>query len=180
MESALKFRAPWSKLLIWVSTITTLLCLTLGFLLHKQMFPFAPAGVVSILLLLFTALPLLAFPFFIRGYTLQGSKLLIHRLGWNTTLDISEVEKACFDPNITHGSIRLFGNGGLFSFTGWFSSHTLGTYRAFFTDPKRTVVLIFPKRKIVISPENPDQFVELLSGNSNARMNRHRNEEAGS
>lgn len=162
MKSVVRFRAPWSRWLIWVSVIATLLCFSVGYFLHQEMFPFAPAGVVPVILLLLTILPLLVLPFCIRGYTLKGNKLLIHRLCWNKTVDISKIENAYFDPTIIHDSIRLLGNGGFFSFTGWFSSNTLGIYRAFFTDPKRTVIMIFPKRKIVVSPENPKQFVELL------------------
>ena len=38
-------------------------------------------------------------------------------------------------------------------------SRALGHYRAFVTDLKRTVVLRFEKKTIVISPENPEKFV---------------------
>ena len=61
------------------------------------------------------------------------------------------------------GSLRLFGNGGIFSITGLFRNRALGNYRAFVTDLKRTVVLRFPERIIVVSPECPEKFVAEIS-----------------
>lgn len=55
--------------------------------------------------------------------------------------------------------LRLCGNGGLFSFSGWFRNRALGVYRAFVTDPHRTVVLRYPRRPIVLSPSSPEEFV---------------------
>jgi hypothetical protein len=57
----------------------------------------------------------------------------------------------------------LFGNGGLFSFTGVFRSPKLGRYRAYVTDPARTVILRFAERIAVVSPEDPDAFVRDVS-----------------
>lgn len=167
MNVATTFRAPWSRQLILVSAIMTVICLTTGILLHKQIYPFASAGVFSIILLLSVILPFLAIPFSITGYTLQKDKLLIHRLGWNTTIDLDSLEHAEYDEKATNDSFRLCGNGGLYSFTGWFTSTRLGKYRGFFTDTQKTVVLTFPNRKIVISPEDPHRFVEQILQNKN-------------
>jgi len=60
------------------------------------------------------------------------------------------------------GSIRLFGNGGLFSFSGFFRNQALGIYRAYVTDPALTVVLVFAERTLVISPVQPEAFVKRL------------------
>ncbi len=50
------------------------------------------------------------------------------------------------------GSIRTFGNGGLFCFSGRFRNRKLGSYRAFATDPKLAVVLRFPDKIVVVTP----------------------------
>jgi hypothetical protein len=60
------------------------------------------------------------------------------------------------------GSIRVFGNGGLFSFTGLYQNKRLGSYRAYVTDDKRTVVVRLKEKTIVISPEFPDEFVRTI------------------
>ncbi len=67
------------------------------------------------------------------------------------------------DPDALRGSIRLFGNGGMFSFTGLFRSPKLGRYRAYVTDPARTVTLRFADRVVVVSPSDPAAFVRDLT-----------------
>jgi hypothetical protein len=56
-------------------------------------------------------------------------------------------------------SVRLWGNGGFFSFTGFYFNRLLGRYRAWVTDPRRVVVLRFPARTVVISPAEPEEFI---------------------
>jgi hypothetical protein len=57
-------------------------------------------------------------------------------------------------------SIRMCGNGGLYSYSGFFRNKALGTYRAFVTDPHQTVVLHFPNRTVVVSPSAQEEFVD--------------------
>jgi hypothetical protein len=66
------------------------------------------------------------------------------------------------DPEAMRRSLRLFGNGGMFGFTGWLRNRRLGVYRAFATDPARAVVLTLGQRKIVITPADPAAFVRAL------------------
>jgi hypothetical protein len=61
------------------------------------------------------------------------------------------------------GSIRTFGNGGLFGFIGLFRNKKLGRYRAFATDEKNAVVLRFATHTLVITPEQPQRAVTLLN-----------------
>ena len=65
------------------------------------------------------------------------------------------------------GSIRTMGNGGLFSFSGRYRSRKLGSFRAYVTDLRNCVVLKLAEQVIVISPENPEMFVEILSNLQN-------------
>src|SRR3954464_11996498 len=96
--------------------------------------------------------------FTIRGYTVTPDALLVHRLFWTTRLPLAGLQSAQFEPNAMRWSIRTFGNGGLFSFTGWYRNKALGAYRAFVTDPHQTVVLHFPNRTVVVSPSVPAEF----------------------
>lgn len=58
--------------------------------------------------------------------------------------------------------IRLWGNGGLFSATGIFWNRSNGIFHAYVTasKPEGLVMVEIPGKKIVISPENPQQFVQ--------------------
>jgi hypothetical protein len=101
--------------------------------------------------------------FIVRSYTIEPNMLAIRRLLWATRLPLAGLQSAEVSPNVMRGSLRLFGNGGMFSITGLFRNRALGNYRAFVTDLTRTVVLRFPKRTFVISPENPERFVADIS-----------------
>lgn len=103
-------------------------------------------------------------PFVVRSYAIADDAVLVRRLFWDTRLDLAGLKSVEVVPGAMRGSIRTCGNGGGFSITGWYWSKRLGSYRAFVTDLNRTVVLVFAKRKIVISPEDPEEFVAALNG----------------
>ncbi|MET4082810.1 hypothetical protein ABIB40_002774 [Pedobacter sp. UYP30] len=60
-------------------------------------------------------------------------------------------------------SIRIFGNGGLFGFTGYFSNASICKMR-WFVMRKDTRVLIdfYDGEKIVISPNEPKEFMNIF------------------
>lgn len=101
--------------------------------------------------------------FTIRGYTVTPDAVWVHRLFWKTRLSLTGLQSARFEPDAMSGSIRIFGNGGLFSFSGFFRNKTLGTYRAIVTDPHLTVVLRFSSRTMVVSPSTPEDFVHEIA-----------------
>jgi hypothetical protein len=157
------FTAPWGRALRWISIGASAFCLFASldgiFLHHWISFP-AYATVIQVslpLIIVFTTLP-----FTIRGYHITPSSLEIERLGWRTRLPLRDLTGAEIVPSAMKSSLRTCGNGGLFSFTGWYWNRTLGHYRAFVTDLKRTVVLRFGKRTIVLSPDQPEQFLAAL------------------
>lgn len=100
--------------------------------------------------------------FCVRGYTIRHRELWIHRSFWITRLPLKDLERAYANPEAMKKTIRACGNGGFMAYTGWFRNKKLGTFRAFVTDPGRCVVLEFPKRKVVVSPDDPAGFVRAL------------------
>ncbi|WP_426664719.1 PH domain-containing protein [Rhodanobacter aciditrophus] len=154
--------APWSGFLKGISIVVTLLLPGIGWLLASSA-PLHPAPLLRAALI---ALPLLillsAAPFVVRGYELRGGTLQVRRLLWTTRVVLGELREATVDPQAVTGSIRLFGNGGLFSFSGWFRNAKLGRYRAFVTDWQRSVVLRGSACTVVLSPADPAAFVRSL------------------
>ncbi len=102
--------------------------------------------------------------FTIRGYAVSPDVILVHRLFWKTRVPLAGLQSVRFEPDAMLGGIRTFGNGGLFSFSGFFWNKTLGVYRAFVTDSRRAVVLRFPGGTVVVSPAAPEDFVRELNG----------------
>ena len=111
---------------------------------------------------------LISFLFVVTAYEVTPTELRVQGLLWATVLPLSGVHHIWHDPTVTRLSLRLFGNGGLYSFTGLFQNSKLGRYRAFLTDPKRAVVIQTSTRTIVISPADPQAFVESVSVMSSA------------
>jgi hypothetical protein len=105
---------------------------------------------------------LISLLFVVRGYVITGDAIKIRRLLWSTTLPLRGLQSVEVLPNAMCRSMRLFGNGGLFSFTGWYRNRELGTYRAYVTDLNRTIVIRLSHRTVVISPAETDEFVAEL------------------
>lgn len=148
------YNAPWSNSLRITSSVITVLLAGVSLALTRHL-----TGSASWLGFLPLAILLCSAPFAVRGYTITPDAILVHRLFWRTRLALSDLESVRYEPGVMRGSLRIFGNGGLFSITGIFRNKTLGVYRAFATDPLRTVVLQFPTRTVLLSPSSPERFV---------------------
>jgi hypothetical protein len=155
------YRAPWSTSLVVLTALATMLLLgsATALLWH---------GKQSALGALLAAVWAGSLLFVIRGYTIAPDAIEVHRLLWRTRLLLRDLESVRCDPGAMRGSLRLFGNGGLFSFTGLYRNPTLGTYRAFVTDPSRSVILRFPARTVVLSPAEPETFAQELRSTTSA------------
>lgn len=168
METVKTFSAPWGWALKVLSllTIVVLVGVTTPLLLALPPKPIYLPFVLLIapFTLIITAL------FTIRGYALTGHTLLIKGLLWYTKVDLSQLVTVEADPKAMNASIRLFGNGGAFAFSGRFANRKLGSYQAYATDPARSVVLKFAGRKtIVVTPEPPEAFIAAVKQRQNLR-----------
>jgi hypothetical protein len=163
MENDRYFAAPWGRELRILTNMTVALLIGVpivtGVALHL-------AGNAPALAWLSTAIPLIilfgTIPFGIRGYTLSGKRLIIHRFGWTHSVDLSNLKSATVDPHAFAGAVKTAGNGGLFSISGRFWSKALGHFRACASDPRLSVVLRFPNWTLLITPEYPDEFADDL------------------
>ena len=113
---------------------------------------------------IFTAL------FTVKGYRLQDQSLYIRRLVWESRVDLQGLEKVYFEPEAFRRCFKTFGNGGLFSFSGYFRSKKLGTFRCWVTDKKKSVVLEVKGKKLVISPDSPEGFISALGSEKSQQL----------
>ena len=155
------FNAPWGTPLKVMTGFSLLILIgvpVIGLVTGPQS---NPGWIFSMIVLPLLILLSAAF-FVIRGYILMEDTLLVQRLGWASRIDLSDLNAAETDPEAMTRSIRTFGNGGLFCFAGKFRNKKLGSYRAFVTAPKRSVILRFTDRTIVVSPEEPEAFTARI------------------
>lgn len=108
------------------------------------------------------AIALFSLLFVVVGYELKPQQLRIRRLFWSTEISVIGLQRVYADPELMKCSLRIFGNGGLFSITGLYQNRTLGRYRAFVTNSEQAVALFLSDRIIVISPRDPEAFVQAV------------------
>lgn len=160
----MSFTASWGTPLKIVTSICILVVLassvismiTRGMLSQLNPSLLAKTILIPCLFIIFVAL------FTVRGYVLTSDQLIIKRPLWENTVDLNDIVSAEFDPKAMSNSFRVFGNGGFFSMTGVFWNKKLGFYRIFGTDEKHSVVLKFPNKTIVVTPDKPQNFVATL------------------
>ena len=151
------YPAHWGILLIVLSSLLTAACVWVAVAEFKQGTTSSNwMGLYLLALVVGCAL------FTIRGYTLTPDAILVHRLLWATRLPRAGLQSAQFVPVRPGCSIRI-GNGGFFSFSGWYYNTRLGLYRVFVTDHRRMVFLRYPNRLVAISPAAPEEFVHDLT-----------------
>lgn len=155
------FRSPWSRRLSY-STLAIILILFAVSMLgrigvhHPDIF--AAFMVTGAPLLIAAGSSL----FMIRGYVITETTLFVQRFLWHSRVDLAGLKSFEIDPEAMSGSARTFGNNGLFCIAGYFHNNKLGKYRAFATDPRLSVVLHFTGKTVVVTPDNPEQFVSAL------------------
>lgn len=140
-----------------MSGFVVLLCLGIAALVAAEARgPAALGAIVPVAVVVITGL------FVVRGYSVAPGELRVQRLLWTTRVPLTGLTEVAFRPNVMRGSVRWFGNGGLYAFTGLFQNRELGRYRAFVTDYARTVVLRIGRRTVVVSPSAPEAFVDEI------------------
>jgi hypothetical protein len=156
------YQAPWGRVLIVISSLLVLLSIA-SVVGWPLILGTGPPGMALLAQWTLPVIVLGCLPFMIRGYAITDDAILIQRLFWATRLDRAGLKSAEVLPNVMNKSLRTCGNGGGFSFTGWYWNKSLGFYRAFVTDLNRTVVLRFRNRTVVVSPDDPAGFVAELN-----------------
>lgn len=147
-EIEMRYRAPLGTSARWITG--GVIVLFIGIIFAT---PWGGAAAWALILALFAFGP--------NGYSFESHDLVVHRRAWSSErVPLRGLTGLRVGPNLMRRSIRTFGNGGVFGYTGWFRNSTLGRYRAWVTDPNRAVVLEFGERRIAVSPGRPNLFVD--------------------
>ena len=98
----------------------------------------------------------------VRRYRLAAAELQIELPFRIVRFPLEGLQGATPDREALRGARKIAGNDGLGAISGRFRSKHLGAFRAFVTDPELAVVLRWPDRCLVISPQHPSLFVETV------------------
>jgi hypothetical protein len=158
------FGAPWGRALWIVSTVVTAILAMVSITIVWTALgsgKYLP-GLGALLPIALLILPAL---FTVRGYAVTADAIVVLRpIGPKALPPLATLQSARVEPNAMRRSLRLFGHGGLYAFSGIFRNRRLGYYRSWVTDLGRTVVLVFPGQTAVLSPESPEEFVAAVTG----------------
>ncbi len=155
MQTKTLYRAPWDFLLIFITSFVVVFLLGMNILFESQ-------SVIGVLLAGGIIMGCAAFG--VYGYSIQDGTLKILRLGWSTNIALSDIESVEYKPNAGMGSIRVMGIGGVFGYIGRFRNGVLGHYKAYATHRKKSVVIQTKKKEyFLITPDDPEGFVQVLS-----------------
>ncbi|QEC67129.1 hypothetical protein FRZ67_07430 [Panacibacter ginsenosidivorans] len=107
----------------------------------------------------------LAFAFTPVNYIVTTEEIIVRRPLSNVHIkraDIKSVE--LIDKNKIAGSLRTFGNGGLFGYYGNFANFSLGRMTWYATRrDKPVLVTTTANKKIILTPDEPEKFVKEFS-----------------
>ena len=168
MSDVTKFRAPWgisvmstTGLVAVLFASPSLIFLVSG-LLNDGPWPFLAICIIcsgSVMACLFA---LFAYLLRIQGYVLTPDEILVQRPWRESKVSLTGLVSVEVDAWAMLKSSRICGNKGMFCFSGEFKNETLGAYHAFATDPKRSVILRFPNRTVVFTPDRPEEFAARI------------------
>ncbi|NVN92786.1 MAG: hypothetical protein HXX11_19620 [Desulfuromonadales bacterium] len=156
--------APWSRTLKLVSAFATIILMIAGSAVYGKItlitgFPHVLGLGIG---LIFPAILIFSLLYMVTGYAVEGNVLHVERLFWSTHVSLEGLSRVWSDPVVCKGSIRIFGNGGLYSFSGLYRNKALGNYRLFATDFTRATVLVLAQRTVVVTPSSPQVFIDFM------------------
>jgi hypothetical protein len=114
--------------------------------------PWAGAAISAVALFCYLRAPI--------AYEINGDELTVRlRMGQKVFPAVTGCATLTGRPPM---GLRLWGNGGLFAATGIFWNQAYGVFRAYLTSARYqdNVLVATRTRKILISPENPAEFVK--------------------
>ncbi|TNE33190.1 MAG: hypothetical protein EP349_00035 [Alphaproteobacteria bacterium] len=161
MEKKYYAAAPWSLSIKIVTILSSVLLLGLPLFLLGRV-PFNASVFVATFSWGIWVCCLLTM---IRGFTLTTNLLIIHRPLWDNRFSLEAGATAVRDQNMRKGfTLRVLGNGGLFSGSGYYWNKQTGIFRAFISNQHKAVWIKTPNKTLVISPDDPETFVQDFSG----------------
>jgi hypothetical protein len=99
-----------------------------------------------------------------RLIKVEAGKLIVERKSpWaNIELDLGQLNRVEILDKLPLLTWRLWGNGGVFCFSGTFYQRGLGRFRASLTGLRNLVLIVTPQKTLVISPAHPQELVDYI------------------
>lgn len=158
------FSSPWgARVRILTSVVAVIF---LGFSMFTAFNPEVSQsqvwGLRFLPALIFLVMNLVMAPYLVLGYEVSAGEISIRRLGWVKRIPLTGISSVTCDPLALRGATKIIGNDGYLAMIGLFKSKKMGFFRAFVTDGSRVVILKWQDKTILISPDEPQTFIQSL------------------
>jgi len=145
-----------SKIITSLIAIIAAVMLFNYFMYDGFIYIFTDGFLMSIIIFMFLYMP--------QKYIVSKEELIIKRIIGDFKVERKKILKVIHpDRSYLSFVVRVFGNGGLFGYTGYFWNKSFGKMHWFVTQRKNYVVIdMGTKRKIVLSPDDYDGLIDAL------------------
>ncbi|HZV35634.1 MAG TPA: PH domain-containing protein [Verrucomicrobiae bacterium] len=111
-------------------------------------------------LLLFLAAGSLGFR--IRSYEINSGNLIIHAGFGKKVVPLAGLKSVSLEENPFAGATKDAAMAGVWSYYGAFSSTKFGLFHAYATTTARGVMLTWPDKKVLVTPDNTSHFLQSV------------------
>jgi Bacterial PH domain len=101
----------------------------------------------------------------VKSYSVTSDLLIVNKFLGNSKIDRSAIKNAKYISKSEMGFvIRLMGNGGIFGYTGFFTSKVIGRMRWHVTNKDNMVLITLHTGKIIcVSPDDVPGFLKAIN-----------------
>ena len=156
----MEFKASLDKLSKIISVTVAVLLILIAAIQVDVLFEARSAG-AAITIALVIGIIFIAAALRAKGYYVDGKQLIIRRGLFDVRIprrDIISVE--LLDRSDLKGAIRIFGVGGMFGYVGTYANLKMGSMTWYATRRDRPVLIRTSKKKIVVTPDEPELFLQ--------------------
>jgi hypothetical protein len=156
----MEFNAPWSETLGLMSgagSVVVLAAIALSMMKRPWWLRVTALAVAAAFLIV-------SWGFAPGGYIVEADRVIVSRPFSDVTIERSNDTKVrLFEDADDEGMKRTAGNGGLFGYYGTYESKRLGSHKWYVTDMARRVVIETRDGAVVVSPDDPQKFIDAVN-----------------
>jgi hypothetical protein len=151
-----------------IITACVILIMVVGFISiswRSSIEPRREYSFVAAFILLMMMLPIITFFYRPKSYSIDSESFQVNRLAGSFRIPISVIQNVFIaQKEEMKLPIRIFGNGGVFGFTGYYRNSRFGSMRWFVTQRQNYVLIeTVDGSKYVITPNDPKELVDELN-----------------
>ncbi len=156
------FKASMDNLAKGVTLVVTLLFLAL---IIGQFTIFNEVGIIGSVIIVGLLVAIYSITFLLHpvNYRVETNEIIIHRPLNDIRINKDNIKSVqILEEGVLRWSVRTFGVGGLFGYFGKFANSKLGNMTWYATRRNNAVLVQTTDKKIIITPNEPEKFVQAL------------------